>query len=353
MADTIANRATQMIRGTPDQDVMIMLLTAKIYIIDTSGSEQRVITRQERRTLLYRHLSQQYYEYIQQQWQWSQETMVAIAWNSREQAIKSLTPAMQTFVTKGSIGWLATNHKLHQWKETTVNTCHKCSKVETNDHLWMRHQRKTYREEVMGRLRTHLDEMITDPNIITDLLNSMDPFKFILPPREDGSPQDIIKQMAGGMEIGNCIGRQHILKGFLPSQWITQQDYYYGEQRRDPRTHNGEKWMKKLLVWIWKEYHALWCARNDEVHQNATNIIENRQWVDLADKANNIYEKLTLIRAADRHFFELPIGEVIKWPTRRLKGWVNLAQRLLEQAEIEHAARHGTQSIIRYMVPRA
>ena len=154
MADAIANRATQMTRGTPDQDVMITLPTAKIYIIDTSGPEQRVITGQERRTLLYRHLSRQYYEYLQQRWQWSHETMAAIAWTSREQAIKSLTPAMQIFVTKGSIGWLATNHKLHQWKETTVNTCPKCREVETNDHLWMCHKRKTYRDEVLGHLRT-------------------------------------------------------------------------------------------------------------------------------------------------------------------------------------------------------
>jgi hypothetical protein len=122
----------------------------------------------------------------------------------------------------------------------------------------------------------------------------------------------------------DATGWEAFLRGHISCSLTKQQEAFFRQQQHKKKECCGAQWARRLIRFMWREFHTLWKQWNDDVHGKAS----RRQGLDndtqrahmaltaLCDKAPHLLE-------ADRRFFDAqPLAERLQAPNRAIKGWV-------------------------------
>jgi hypothetical protein len=221
---------------------------------------------------------------------------------------------------------------------------------EDYDHLIRCPQRQPWRDSFCSTLNDYLKKQDTAPELrrliregLREWMNSV--------------PDNLIQY---DQSTNTKISWHHAVRGYFNKGIARAQERHYRvlEQRhrqmvphavrpkfRRKDGYTGQRWMAKLIRFIWQEIQSLWKARNVEVHGEGLQSEKEREALELT--VDTLYNTSSSLCQHDKILFERPRDYIKQLRTSDLKIWVRDTSQVvkmgLKDARIQD--KQGVQDI--------
>jgi hypothetical protein len=204
-----------------------------------------------------------YLRYIQDRFQWTDESTQSIDWAAYTQAVGRFS-TRRIQITKLCNDILPTARWANRYDTLTTSHCFHCGEPEDRDHMLLctHGTRVKWRNDLLVHLRKSHDSTESDPQLLDILIDGLygwftnHPIDVALYPHPY---QRLIQEQ-------NDIGWRHLFNGHLTSQWRILQDRYLRRQKIHTVTYTGSGWSLRTLTILWNDFFVLWQARNEAIH---------------------------------------------------------------------------------------
>ena len=290
---------------------------------------------QLKRTLRNSLPAQELRRYMAHRFGWSKTAIDSIHWEAFRQAYNKSKPGMKVFITKLLFRWLPVGTRLFRQKEWTNNECYLCKEPETVEHLCQCPQRQTWRDEFITALRKFLVQECTDPCLRDVLVQGSTSWL-----RGD--------ETASSLEIG----WDAFQRGYIPSEWITNQEEYYRAHGHDAKTKTGIGWAVKLSTYIWARMNNLWKKRCSDIHDKEEVARMSREHSEAIIRTRAIYSRKDDLLHGDRDLLDMPLEDRLRMPARHLIAWVKSTMPVISIsiADRKDEIKRGSRDIRSYFI---
>jgi hypothetical protein len=245
LADHGAIAALDELRAADETKELHPLPARRAYLRDATG----YITSREIRTLRTELPEYELRAYLQKRNDWSDDTYDSINWQAYGSASAGLTDSFRTFVVKLTHGWLPIGVRERRCSATT-DLCPQCKEIETVPHLYRCEALADWRHRFLIHLHGHLKETKTAADIRCIIIKGIENW-FLTGDTNDPDSIETVDQ----------IGWFQVLKGYIPEEWSSRQEYFYRRQRQSTKYNTGEQWTKGLIEFFWTHGSTLWKDR--------------------------------------------------------------------------------------------
>jgi len=270
--------------------------------------------------IIYHHLqhvlwdaatNKEYFQYLQEKFQWTIEQVHDINWPSIQQVMKQLAKYKWQIISKFIHEWLPLKACYHVQSTSTQQLCPLCKQhPETTEHflqcphcnrqqLWTKlisHvQKLSFCYNVPLAIRTNLVQGIHFSTSSTNPPHSLDPAHHLY------------------YQHQHHLGWQHIFYSWYSSKWVSTL------HQHDPPI-NGPHFLTKLIVLMWAQILTVWHIHNAHLHPPlATNT--DRSWLC------NIVQQILYDTQQDPNFKALvghiQVDQLMSQPTKQIHQFVN------------------------------
>jgi hypothetical protein len=330
MCDILATEKLDTLERQNKKQKVRPLPACPVYLNEATG----VINAKEQLRLKQALPRQELKAYYRKRYNWQQSTFDNINWNDFARARKR-NITTKRYVTTLCCCWLPTNHRM-QWTTGRSNTCGICGDDKTSDHMFECNGCSAWRTALYKDFFKMLKSHETDPMLIATLLQGL---------RWHYEGHDPTIDISNDHQ--NKIGWNHILRGWLNTQWQKQQEKYLRETFPDntSKRDQGKNWSLFIIEWVWKQGHTLWKTRCDMTHEK-TGRAETAQQRSYAEaKVTALYQQAEDVGYYDRHkMFSKSLDDKLREPAKRLIRWVELTTPAVKQAVREFSQRTRKQA---------
>ena len=195
----------------------------------------------------------------------------------------------------------------------TTDLCPQCKDIETVPHLYRCEARSAWRQRFVIHLHGHLKETKTAADIRCIIIKGIENW-FLTGDTNDPDSIDTVVQ----------IGWFQVLKGYIPKEWTSKQEYFYRTQRQSTKHNTGEQWTKELIEFLWTHGNTLWKGRCAVAHAPEEASQDNssaRSRQAAQQRVEMAYAHAPLMLAHDRRVLEVPLEERLQSRTSELLAW--------------------------------
>lgn len=192
----------------------------------------------------------------------SEEAVTLIDWAATQRLGRSVSPALQRWITKHGSHECGVGCTLVKWKKQDDNACPRCGYPESTDHVLQ--CKDSGAQEVWQSGIEELQEFLTTshahPLLAEAIVSNIQRWRNSLPPITEFGDQAIDRIAA----TQSTIGWRNLLEG-LPSFWIarTQQQHLIEEDIHA----SGKGWTQALLSRLLQLARSMWIHRNEMKHR--------------------------------------------------------------------------------------
>ena len=196
------------------------------------------------------------------------------------------------------------------------------------DHLSQRPQRQMWRDEFTTALRKFLVQECTDPSLRDNIVQEL---KTWLQGEEHSTHLEI--------------GWAAFHRGYIVSEWVTEQEQYYRAHGHNAKTKTGIGWAAKLSTYIWARMHTLWKKRCSDIHNKDETARMSREHSEAIIRTRAIYSQKDDLLHSDRDLLDVPLEDRLRMPARNLIAWVKSTTAVIaisiadRKAEIKRGSR--------------
>jgi hypothetical protein len=308
LADHGATAALDELRAADETKELHPLPACRAYLRDATG----YITSREIRTLRTELPEYELRAYLQKRNDWSDDTYDSISWQAYGSASAGLTDGRRTFVVKLSHNWLPIGVRERRCSATT-DRCPQCDEIETVPHLYRCEARAAWRHRFLIHLHGHLKETKTAADIRCIITKGIENW-FLTGDTNDPDSIETVER----------IGWLQVLKGYIPKEWTSRQEYFYRRQRQSTKDNTGEQWTKGLIEFFWTHGNTLWkerCAAAHAPGEASPDNISARSRQAAQQRVEMAYAHAPLMLAHDRRVLEVPLEERLQSRTSELLAW--------------------------------
>ena len=170
---------------------------------------------------------------------WSEETFNSVAWDSVYAAGRQVSTQRRHWICKHSLGVCGTNSVLVKWKQREDDSCIICGAIETPTHVWKcpDHDSQFIWTSALLDLDLWLEQQNTLPQLRNLIIQSLKDWLLNQPP-----------SISNGLALCQAdIGWDYVIKGFLPTQWISsKQSLSFSESPRKWKTLGHSPYLEVL-----------------------------------------------------------------------------------------------------------
>jgi hypothetical protein len=197
----------------------------------------------------------------------------------------------------------------------TTDLCPQCKEIETVPHLYRCEARAAWRQRLLIHLHGHLKETKTAANTRCIIIKGIENW-FLTGDTNDPDSIETVEQ----------IGWFQVLKGYIPKEWTSRQEYFYRRQRQSTKYNTGKQWTKGLIeFFFWTHGNTLWkdrCAVAHAPGEASPDNISARSRQAAQQGVEMAYAHAPLMLAHDRRVLEVPLEERLQSRTSELLAWV-------------------------------
>ncbi len=303
-----------------------------------------IITANAAEHLRTAYASQNYREYIQKKYDWSDHTTDDIDWNLFSHTIAKLSHSNKRILQKFLHNWLPTNgHKGRKLDCTTTKCLLGCDEDETNHHflhcpkdqlLWT----ETF-TKILDKHTKHIPEF-----------GSLFKSGLTTPPASmatNGPADDLPITFYPLYRSQQAIGWDHLIYGHWSHSWIA----HYDSNIRNEDT--GLQWASALLLELWKAIIQKWTRRCKNAHL-ATPSTKDTATTAAHAQIDTMYESFDKLDSVDKKLLARPIDVLKKLPLRQKQAWIRRTQPHLQDGLRRAKIRQtlNTRPLTHYFAPR-
>ena len=217
-------------------------------------------------------------------------------------------------IQKLRCGWLPVNARESKIDPDCPNGCSACSTsnlvIETVEHIYQQCNAPSRRSAIRARLadlKIKLSDWKTSPIITKAIIAGAEAW---IEGKQAPTAESIhLPRCPMGKLVRYAIAAQTDLgwnaffRGFLPTDWRNAQEAYQLSTPSKGNIESGEKWLCKLLSWIFELFDLVWGLRNKDEHGAEP---ETQRLIKLAkcERAiRRLYEKSISLLYCERHPF--------------------------------------------------
>ena len=255
--------------------------------------------------------------------QYHKDSFEYIDWMAVEKAANTLTNAKQIWLTKHVSGFCATASKMKKRKLWETELCPLCGiEKETTSHIIMcpDHRARTQYEKTLRKLDQYLERSHTHPSIRSTIISTL----------EDNGSKNFLRNIPSheyendffiAAEQQNKIGWLGMLNGHISKKWSEIQSKYFIQMFQNPPS--VQNWAKNVVLKMYDISHSMWINRNDIVHENVEEQLNERESKKLQKKIISIYNEGSA-RVLDIHqyMFEDELEEILNRTVTEKKYWL-------------------------------
>ena len=304
------------------------------------------ITSNYRKQLIRAYVEPQYIRHLQYKFQWSDDTIEAIAWKCLALAIQRIR--RNVLITKVCNDLLPTSVTLYKMKYQHHDTCILCKQRETRDHL-LRCQAPTrtkWRRQYIKALQHKLDSLETDFALGETLCTTI--AEWLETGNVDISKYPI--KYANAIISQDNIGWRHFFGGKVSQEWLT----LHSESTNKTTNKKQESyiWGAAIAETTLKKFIDLWELRNEEVHGKTIEQQENIRKEKLSLEVRKLNSLKDQARPSDMCLFHENEEEYIEQSTAQtISTWVSSHRKAIFNSVKKWAltAAKGSTSILQWV----
>ena len=209
-------------------------------------------------------------------------------------------------------GWLPIGVRERRCSATT-DLCPQCDEIETVPHLYRCEARAEWRHRFLIHLQGHLQGTDTAADIRCTIVKGIEKW-FLTGDTNNPNSTDTVVQ----------IGWLQVLKGYIPKEWISGQEKFYRDRRKDPKYYTGEQWTKELIEFLWTHGNTLWkdrCAVAHAPGEDSPDKSSARSRQTAQQRVETAYAHAPLMLAHDKRVLDIPLEERLQSRTSELVAW--------------------------------
>jgi len=256
-------------------------------------------------------MNQEYFTYLQEKFQWTNDQVQDIHWPSLQQAMRKLNKPERRIINKFIHEWLPLETRYHVQSLSDQQLCPSCQlQPETAEHFLQctNPDRQKLWTELLSQIQ-HLSFWYNIPSGIHDHLaqgirNNMN-LNNIAPMPLTGQPPYHQHQ--------NSLGWKQILYGRYSTQWVSAM-----HQQTPPI--NGQHFLTKVIVLTWTQIVALWSLRNRHQHPPATTNMDRSRLRNLVQQIIHEAQQDPHLEALVGH---IQIDRLMSRPTKQIHHFIN------------------------------
>ena len=252
------------------------------------------------------------------------ESFEYIDWLAVEKAANTLTNSRQIWLTKHISGFCATASKMKKRKLWDTELCPLCGLAkETSSHIIMcpDHRARAQYEKHLKKLDQYLESSHTHPSIRCTIISTLEEngsknFLSNIPPHEYNNEFSIAAQQQ------NKIGWLGMLNGHISTKWAEIQSRHFIDMFQNPPS--VQNWAKNVVLKMYDISYAMWTNRNDIVHENVEEQLNQRESKKLQKKIINIYnEGSAQVLDMHRYMLEDELENILNRTVVEKKYWLD------------------------------
>jgi hypothetical protein len=201
-------------------------------------------------------------------------------------------------VVKLSHGWLPIGVRERRCSATT-EICPQCDEIETVPYLYRCRVRAPWRHRFLIQLHGRFREIHTAGDIRCIILKGTESWFFIGDTNDPDSLEPIVQ-----------IGWFQVFKGYIPNEWTSRQERFYGSQRKSTKYYTREQQTKQLIELSWTDIHTLWkdrCAAAHAPGDDSPDNISARSREAAQLRVETVYAHASLMLAHDWQVLDVPL----------------------------------------------
>jgi hypothetical protein len=218
----------------------------------------------------------------------------SIHWEAIEKAMKEVTLAKRTLITKHVTGMCGVSMKL--WGERDTDACPRCGAPEDASHVWTcpQEQANDVWNLSLRKLNDLMIEVGTSPELHESIVYNLDTWR---------SPESTRQYSAGHnltpLDLQREYGWQSFLEGFVTEDWANIQNSYY---RTIQASRTGRRWLIELKKKLWATAWDQWEHRNAVLHKGE-NVVQHEEMELFNDNITRAYhEYKSILPPTDSYF---------------------------------------------------
>jgi hypothetical protein len=301
--------------------------------------------------------TEEYWDYLQAKYEWTEQTRRLIAWEPFHKHLKKQPSLRHRQLMKYTNGWLPTGYSLHRNNPLEDHHCPHCKTVHEKDLHLLRCPHPDRKAKRHRFLTVSLNNFYHTSNTAQPLraLISQNLIQWFRNPHQQ-LPIPRTHPLAHEARHQQAIGWRHFLQGRIAQSIIDYQEQYYRERER-PETETGEIWIKKLIQVLWAYFFDVWKIRCEKRHELDNNRVSRQHTHRVHARTRAVYAVLDQLPAEIRnsHHFDEDLTTQIGHDTRVIETWLAHTEPLVQQglAETAQGIATGHYDIRDFFMPLA
>jgi len=285
-----------------------------IHLRDYTG----VITSQEKQILENNWNAYKLENYYIHRWNTTATTLQQFDWNIYTKNYERSKPSLQTYILKTMTGWLPVFYNLNKMEHKQQH-CHLCHQSETIPHLFQCRYRKTWKNQFLTQLDTHLRSTKTEASFATQLHHHMHQLLY--------EPHDF-----------DHFKHFTVFAGFLPTDW--KQQAISPSSSSTNTADLQHRWALQFSAWITSQGHELWCLRNQQIHDKDNTMTQSERLLN--NKITQLYELKNAIGYHDQDIFSQPIDEKLSLSEKQKMRWIEQTTKTMKVSMADYENKQTT-----------
>jgi hypothetical protein len=206
-----------------------------------------------------------YFEYIEEKFNWSADTRMNIDWGAYKQIIRQFRTRQVTLV-KHLHEMAPSGHISHRNNHHYPQSCPSCTcDDETNNHILRcpADSRKEWRSKLLRQLTISLPSITNDPHLADILRDGLTRWFRQLP---DMTVDQYPTEYHHLINKQNSIGWSHLFRGRWSIEWQLLHKAYATRKNLEGKDADSARWIRKIGRIVLTSWFELWTLRNLERH---------------------------------------------------------------------------------------
>ena len=263
-------------------------------------------------------------KYLIQNKHYHKDSFEYIDWIAVEKAAATLTNTKQIWLTKHVSGFCATASKMHKRKLWENELCPLCGiEKENTSHIMMcpdTRARTQFKKSLM-KLDQYMKNSYTHPSIRSTIISTLEDhgsknFLTNIPSYE----YDRDFEIAANQQ--NKIGWLGMMNGHISKKWSEIQLKHFIQMFQNPPS--VQNWAKNIVLKMYEISHSMWKNRNDIVHDNVEEKLNQRESNKLQKQIIDMYnEGSARVLNIHRYMFEDELENILARTVEEKKFWID------------------------------
>ena len=261
-------------------------------------------------------------EYLQEKWQWSDETIEDIDWEAHGRALHRLPNSARISTTKMIHRWLPTSARQHELSQGRhPASCPICNHDHEDQYHFLSCQHKQYntvRTNFSKRISTYCDTYNCPPDISRLLQISIQHW-----PDPPIDKADFPSSLHTLIQHQQQIGWEQVYYGRFSIEWTREFNRHALLEGRDT---NGGKWITGITEIIFIHLHTRWKHRSNLAHDNSHKKTTQKM-ICIDNTIRDLYSRRHEVPPHRQQPFKTPLPTLLKKSTATKRKWIELNEK--------------------------